>query len=167
MSSIARLRGARTRRPPPLGGFAALGWMRVLARYQHSSCRIRTFRGLVLAHPPGARLASLHRESSYYKQHSSSPQDIRIRIRVLFSEARFGLCAHTRRPWRLKPAKKLTGLCIPHLRDRFLLMAASKVLPVDSGMETTRSKTPNSTPPADVSAAPAPTPKKNPPPLSN
>ena len=36
-------------------------------------------------------------------------------------------------------------------------MAASKVLPVDSAVETTRSKTPNSTPDEDVTAAPAPT----------
>ena len=36
-------------------------------------------------------------------------------------------------------------------------MAASKVLPVDSTVETTTSKTPNSTPDEDVTAAPAPT----------
>ena len=40
----------------------------------------------------GARLA----KPGTTIKHSSSPlKDIRIRIRVLFSEARFGLCAHT------------------------------------------------------------------------
>ena len=38
-------------------------------------------------------------------------------------------------------------------------MAASKVLPVDSAVETRISKTPNSTPDEDVTAAPAPKPR--------